>query len=210
MKYYKILCHKADFAEFRTEADDLVADISAGSHDEFALLMATDLQSKVGFHTTPQGNAAISTLVSRCYSVDLQHLSIERPQEVDVVRMPRLLFRDNDGEFEGLVKEHEKYEADLKKYKILSRHRPAPMPIISTLAGLLQDEELWITGKKLYDVLDDTCHYVMLRVISGEHGPDAFTVFSSNLDFFFKEFNEIISDDSEITFVKSSRELIYY
>lgn len=210
MKYYKIMCFKAEFAEFRTQVDDLIAEMCAGSHDEFALLMATDLQNNVGFHTTLRGDAAIRTLVSRCYSVDLQHLSIKRPQAVDVVRMPRLLFRDNNGKFEWLVKEHEKYEADVKKYKVLSRHRPAAMPMMSMLAGMLKDERLSITGKDLYEALDKTCHYVMRRVVSGEHGRDAFIVFSSNLDFFFSEFGEIIADHTEIDFVKSTRELVYY
>ena len=73
MKYYKIMCFKAEFAEFRTQVDHLIAEMSAGSHDEFALLMATDLQNNVGFHTTPHGDAAIRTLVSRCYSVDLKN-----------------------------------------------------------------------------------------------------------------------------------------
>lgn len=210
MKYYKIMCFKAEFEKFRTQVDDLIAEMCAGSHDEFALLMATDLQNNVGFHTTPRGDAAIRTLVSRCYSVDLQHLSIKRPQAGDVVRMPRLLFRDNDGKFEGLVKEHEKYEADVKKYKVLSRHRPAPTPLISTLAGLLEDEDLWIKGRSFYEVLDETCHYVIRRVVSGEHGRDAFVVFSSNLDFFFTELDGVISNDAEIKFVNSTRELIFH
>jgi hypothetical protein len=210
MKYYKIMCFKAEFAEFRTQVDNLIAEMSAGSHDEFALLMATDLQNNVGFHTTPHGDAALRTLVSRCYSVDLKNLSIKRPQTGAVVRMPRLLFRDNDGKFEWLVKEHEKYEADVKKYRVLSRHRSAAIPVISTLAGLLQDEDLWITGKSFYEVLDETCHYLIRRVVSGEHGRDAFVVFSSNLDFFFTELNAIVGNDAEIKFVNSTRELIFY
>lgn len=210
MKYYKIMCFKAEFPEFRTQVDNLIAEMSAGNDDEFALLMATDLQNNVGFHTTPHGNAAIRTLVSRCYSVDLQHLSVKRPQAGDVVRMPRLLFRSKDGKFESLLSEHSKYEADLKKYKVISRHRPAVMPTMSTLADMLKDERLSITGKDLYEALDKTCHYVMRRVVSGEHGRDAFIVFSSNLDFFFSEFNKIIADHAEINFVKSTRELIYY
>lgn len=210
MKYYKIMCFKAEFPEFRTQVDNLIAEMSAGNHDEFALLMATDLQNNVGFHTTPHGNAAIRTLVSRCYSVDLQHLSVKRPQAKDVVRMSRLLFREKNGKFESLLSEHSKYEADLKKYKVISRHRPAAMPVMSTLASMLEDERLSITGKDLYEALDKTCHYVMRRVVSGEHGRDAFIVFSSNLDFFFSEFKEIIADHAEISFVKSTRELIYY
>ncbi len=210
MKYYQIMCFKADFREFRTQVDNLITEMSAGNHDEFALLMATDLQNNVGFHTTPHGNAAIRTLVSRCYSVDLQHLSVKRTQAGDVVRMSRLLFREKDGKFESLLSEHSKYEADLKKYKVISRHRPAVMPTMSTLAGMLKDERLSITGKDLYEALDKTCHYVMRRVVSGEHGRDAFIVFSSNLDFFFSEFKEIIADHATIKFVKSTRDLIYY
>lgn len=210
MKYYKVLCFKAEFAEFRVQANDPIAEMSAGSHDEFALLMATDLQNNVGFDATPQGHAAIRDLVSRCYSVDLQYLSIKRPQAGDAVRIPRLLFRDKDGKFESLLSEHAKYEADLKKYKVISRHRPAVMPTMSTLADMLKDERLSITGKDLYEALDKTCHYIMRRVVSGEHGRDAFIVFSSSLDFFFSEFNEIIADHAEINSVKSTHELIYY
>ncbi len=45
--------------------------------------------------------------------------------------------------------------------------------------------------------------------MSGEHGRDAFFVFSKDLDFFFREFEEVVGGDAEIRFVNSVRELIF-
>ena len=210
MKYYKILCFKAEFAEFKNHANDFISEMSADDIDEFALVMATDLQGGVGFGATAQGKSAIKALVSKCYSVDTGHLSIERPVAEGVEWMPRLLFRDRDGKFETLVQEHVRYDIDVRRYNVISRHRSAAVPQSSTLASILKDQSLSIVGQELYKALNESCHYILRAVVSGEHGPDAFIAFSKDLDFFFSEFKTIVGGDAEIRFVKCSRELIYY
>jgi hypothetical protein len=209
MKHYKILCYKSEFHEFKNRSNDYIREMPAKEHDQFALLMAIGPEGAIGFDSTPQGCSAISSLVSKCYFVDLCRLNIQTPQEKYTGHMPRLLFRDKNGGFEKLRNEHIKYESDVKKYKILSRHRCADKPTISTLASLLQGKSLSIINKDLYDALQETCHYILTPVISGEHGRDAFIVFSSNLDFFFNEFQSIVGDSGEITFVDSTSKLVY-
>lgn len=210
MEHYKILCFKSEFAEFKDHANGFISEMSADSNDEFALIMATNLQGVVGFRGTAQGNTAIKALVSKCYSVDTGHLSIQRPVAEGIDWMPRLLFRDKDGRFETLFQEHVRYDIDVRRYNVISRHRPAAIPQSSTLASILQDQCLSIVGKGLYEALNESCHYILRALVSGEHGPDAFFVFSKDLDFFFREFKTIVGGDAEIRFVKSSRELIYY
>jgi hypothetical protein len=182
----------------------------ADNNDEFALVMATSLRGTVGFGGTTQGDAAIRALVSKCYSVDLEHLSIQVPMAEGVERMPRLLFRDKAGRFEELVQEHLQYDKDLRKYNVISRYRSTARPKRSTLANILKDQRLSIVEKESYEALNEGCHYILRAVVSGEHGPDAFFAFSTDLSFFFSEFEEVVGGNTEIQFVKSPAELIYY
>lgn len=209
MEYYKILCFKSEFAEFKNHANDFISEMSADNTDEFALVMATNLQRAVGFGTTAQGDAAIKALVSKCYSVDIDLMSIKTPLAEDVDVMPRLLFRGKDGKFERLVQEHKQYDKDLRKHNVISRHRPTIMPKSSMLASILQDQYLSIIGRELYEALNESCHYILRTAVSGEHGRDAFFAFSKDLDFFFREFKAIVGTDAKIQFVKSARELVH-
>lgn len=210
MKYYKILCFKAEFAKFKNHANGFIREMSADDTDEFALVMATNLQGRVGFGATPQGKAAIKTLVSKCYSVDINHLSIKIPSAENVEGMPRLLFRGKGGKFERLVQEHLQYDKDLRKHNVILRHRPTTMPKSSMLASVIQEQYLSIIGKELYEALHENCHYILRALVSGEHGRDAFFAFSKDLDFFFREFESIVGGDAEIRYVNSVRELIFY
>lgn len=210
MEHYKILCFKSQFSEFKAQANDLIGEMSADKTDQFALIMATNLRGVVGFGGVAQGEAAIRALVSKCYSVDQESLSIKAPLAEGVDRMPRLLFRDKGGKFEGLVQEHAQYEKDVRKYNVISRHRPTAMPKSSTLASILKDHRFSMVGEELYEALNESCHYILRAVVSGEHGPDAFFAFSKDLGFFFSEFETIVGGDAEIRFVNSARELVYY
>jgi hypothetical protein len=210
MGHYKIICFRSRFSEFKTHANDLISEMPADNNDEFALVMATSLRGAVGFGGTTQGDAAIRALVSKCYSVDLEHLSIQVPMAEGVERMPRLLFRDKAGRFEELVQEHLQYDKDLRKYNVISRYRSPARPKRSTLANILKDQRLSIVEKKSYEALNESCHYILRAVVSGEHGPDAFFAFSTDLSYFFDEFEKIVGGNAEIRFVKSPAGLIYY
>lgn len=66
------------------------------------------------------------------------------------------------------------YERDLKKYLVLSRRRHADKPKESRLAGILRDKNLPMTDKGLFEILQETYHYLLVPIISREHGQDAF------------------------------------
>lgn len=210
MTYYKILCYHSEFMNFKDYASEYLGKMSAKDHDQFALAMAVTFEGAVGFDETPQGCSAIGALVEKCYWVDLHKLTIKPPSDNYRGCMPPLLFRDKNGGFEKLNSEHIEYEKNLRKYQILARHRIAVQPKASTLASILQDRRLLISGDELYEALKNACHYLLVPVSSGEHGPDAFIAFSDNLDFFFQEFRSAVANHAEITFVDSASKLIFY
>ncbi|MGA3682434.1 hypothetical protein [Pseudomonas graminis] len=207
MKKYSILCYQSQFAEFKNYACEYISEMPADEQDQFATVMALSAGGAIGFDKTCEGRDTISSLVSKCYRVDLRNMSIQPPQENYSGRMPRLLFRSKNGGFEKLLEEHLTYEKNLKKFLVLSRHRHADKPKISRLAGILQDSNLPITDKELFKILQETCHYLLVPIISREHGQDAFFVFSRNLDYFFKEFNSIVDGRGELNFVDSALKL---
>lgn len=182
----------------------------AKADDQFALLMAVTLEGAIGFDETPQGSSAISTLVEKCYWVNLHKLNIHPPSDNYYGCMPSLLFRDKNGGLEQLHQEHIEYEKNLRKYQVMARHRPTETPKTSMLASILQDRRLLISGDDLYDALMNACHYLLVPVSSGEHGPDAFIAFSNDLDHFFQEFRSAVDHHAEITFVDSVSKLAFY
>lgn len=210
MTCYKILCYHSEFKSFKNHASERLAKMSAKAHDQFALLMAVTLEGAVGFDETPQGSSALNTLVEKCYWVNLHKLNIQPPSDDYYGCMPSLLFRDKNGGFEKLYQEHIEYEKKLRKYQVMARHRPTEKPKISMLASILQDQRLLISGGDLYDALMNACHYLLVPVLSGEHGPDAFIAFSNNLDYFFQEFSSAVDHHAEITFVDSVSKLAFY
>lgn len=210
MIQYKILCYRSEFINFKKHASERLAKMSAKAHDQFALLMAVTLEGAIGFDETPQGSSALNTLVEKCYWVNLHKLNIQPPSHNYYGCMPSLLFRDKNGGFEKLYQEHTEYEKNLRKYQVLSRHRLTEKPKASMLASILQDQRLLISGGELYEALTNACHYLLVPVSSGEHGPDAFIAFSNNLDYFFQEFRLAVDHHAEITFVDSVSKLVFY
>lgn len=209
MNKYSILCYQSQFAEFKNYACEYISEMPADEQDQFATVMALSANGAIGFDKTREGRDTISSLVSKCYRVDLRKMSIQPPQENYSGHMPRLLFRARDDGFEKLLEEHETYEKDLKKYLILRRHRHADKPKESRLARILKDNNLPITDKELFEILQENCHYLLVPIISREHGQDAFFVLSRNLDYFFEEFNSIIDGRGGITFVDSVLKLAF-
>ena len=210
MKTYRILCYTSEFSEFKHHANDPTAELAANEHDDFALIMAVSLSGAVGFDTTPHGGATIDSLVSKCFWVETNKMTIEPPLPHPSGGLPCLLFRAKNGGFQKLIDEHTEYDRNLRKYKVFIRHRHAERPDPAILTSILQNTYIRIRGKELYDALQDTCHYVIEPVRSGEHGSDAFIVFSRNLDFFFKEFDVAVNGRAEIEYVDDTRKLIYW
>lgn len=210
MTCYKILCYRSEFNNFKKHVSERLGKMSAKPHDQFALLMAETLEGAVGFDETLQGSSAITALIEKCYWVNLHKLNIQPPSDNYYGCMPSLLFRDKNGGFAKLHQEHIEYEKNLRKYHVLARHRPTEKPKTSMLASVLQDQRLLISGGELYEALMDACHYLLVPVSSGEHGPDAFIAFSNNLDHFFEEFRSAVDHHAEITFVDSVSKLVFY
>ncbi len=210
MKTYRILCYTSEFSEFKHHANDPIAELSANEQDQFALIMAVSLDGGVGFNRTPYGDAAIDALVSKCFWVETHKMTIKPPVRTHSGHLPSLMFRAKNDGFKKLLEDHEKYDRNLRKHQVLIRHRYAEKPDPARLSSILQNTDLRIRGKKLYDALQETCHYVTVPDGTGEHGSGAFIVFSRNLDFFFKEFDAAVEGYAEIDFVDSPRKLIYW
>lgn len=206
MKDFKILCFKSEAREFQRNSSEYIARIPADPQDQFALVMAVGRNGAIGFDKSPESVRALNEILSKCYSLCVNN-SIQIPELPENMFMPSLLFRDKSGRFEALMTAHKNYEAELKKYKILSRHRDAQEPSASVLSTLLQDDQLLI-NEMVYRALQNACHYVISPILSGEHGRGAFNVFAKNLDFFFEEFNSVVSGSPGITFVHES-ELLF-
>ena len=206
MKSCKILCFKSDAQEFQKNSSGYISRIPAASQDQFALIMAVGCGGAIGFDKSPDGVRAINELASKCYSLGVNN-SIQLPGSLQNMFMPPLLFRDKFGEFQALMNAHKKYEAELRKYKVISRHRDAQAPSAPMLSTLLQDDQLAM-NEMVYRGLQNACHYVISPVLSGEHGRGAFNVFARNLDFFFEELESVIGGSSGISFVRES-ELLF-
>ncbi|MGE8099538.1 hypothetical protein [Pseudomonas fluorescens] len=206
MKHYRILCYRSKFDEFKKASSERINKIPAENNDDFALLASVDKKGSVGFDKTSQGCAAIKSLVSSCYYVDIDG-KLQSPSTKELNYMPLFMFRDKGGEFEEAVSAHRQYEKDIKRYAVLSRYRGVEKPEPAMLTGFLLSDGFSIS-LDVYELLKNTCHYVAIAKISGEYGYGAFDVFSSSLDFFFDEFSSIAGESAEWVMVDKPSEFI--
>ncbi len=208
MKNYKIICYRAKFDDFKKNSSSRIRSIPAEVNDDFALLASVDQNGLIGFDRSEGGATAISSLVASCYYIDING-ELQPPSSKELHYMPFFMFRDKDGAFERAVSEHRRYEVDVKKYKILSRHRRVEKPTPSTLTIFLQSDEFSIT-QEVYNFFKNACRYVAITKISGEYGHGAFDVFSSDLNFFFDEFCSIAGRGAEWVMIDDPSELPMY
>nr|WP_315447264.1 hypothetical protein [uncultured Pseudomonas sp.] len=208
MKNYKIICYRAKFDTFKKFTSSRIRSIPGGIDDDFALLASVDQNGSIGFDKTTQGVAAIKSLIARCYYIDING-KLQSPSNKELRYMPLFMFRDKEGEFERAVNAHRRYEIDVKKYEILSRHRSVEKPTPPILTVFLQNDELSIC-QDVYSFFKNTCQYVAIAKISGEYGYGAFDVFSGDLSCFFDEFGGVAGEFAEWIMVDDSSQLPIY
>lgn len=203
-----ILYHKAQFHQFKKFSSTRIESICAPEIAEFSLVMAQNKNGNIGFDQSEEGHAFIKSLIANCYFLNMQN-ELCPPQDTSIVYAPQFLFRDNNGKFEKLYKEHQKYKNDLKKYEILSRHRTVSPPTKPGLTIFLDDPTLSINSDT-YELLTDSCHYICIAKISGEYGYGAFDVFANDLHFFFEELKIIADGKFKITAIDNTSKFIKY
>lgn len=205
MKNYEIICYRAKFDDFKKTSSSRIRNIPAEISDDFALLASVDQNGLIGFDRSKEGAAAIKSLVANCYYIDING-QLQPPSSKQLHYVPFFMFRDKNGEFGRAVSEHRRYEVDVKKYEILSRHRAVDKPTPPTLTKFLQSDELSISQES-YNLFKHACRYVAITKISGEYGDGAFDVFSSNLNCFFDEFRRVVGESAEWIMIDNPSEL---
>jgi hypothetical protein len=205
VKNYKIICYRAKFDDFKKTSSSRIRNIPAEISDDFALLASVDQNGLIGFDRSKEGAAAIRSLVANCYYIDING-QLQPPSSKKLHYVPFFMFRDKDGEFGRAVNEHRRYEVDLKKYEILSRHRAVDKPTPHTLTKFLEIDEFPIS-QEAYNFFKHACRYVAITKISGEYGHGAFDVFSSNLNCFFDEFCSVVGESAEWIMIDNPSQL---
>jgi hypothetical protein len=205
LKNYKIICHRAKFDDFKKSSSNRIRNIPAEINDNFALLASVDQSGSFGFDKTEKGAAAIKSLITNCYYIDING-KLQPPSSKKLHYMPFFMFRDKDGEFERAVSEHRRYEIDVKKYEILSRHRRVEKPTPPTLTIFLQSDDFSIS-QEAYNLFKNACRYVAITKISGEYGHGAFDVFSGDLNCFFDEFYSVAGESAEWIMIDNPSQL---
>lgn len=82
MSEFRILCYQSKFAEFKNHACEYISEMPAAEQDQFATVMALGADGAVGFDKTCEGRDTISSLVSKCYQVDLRNMSIQPHKKI--------------------------------------------------------------------------------------------------------------------------------
>lgn len=203
-----ILYHKAQFHQFKKFSSTRIDNICAPETAEFSLVMAKNKNGNIGFDQSEEGHAFIKSMIANCYFLNIQN-ELCPPQDTPIAYVPQFLFKDNDGKFEKLYDEHQKYKSDLKKYEILSRHRTISPPTKPGLTLFLDDPILSIDSDT-YELLTNSCHYICIAKTSGEYGHGAFDVFANDLDYFLKELSTLASGKFKIIAIDNISKLAKY
>jgi hypothetical protein len=195
---YKILCYRDRFENFKKIAAERTGNFPAKPTDDFARLVCVNSEGRVGFDKSEDASGLIGTMaIGNFWPWQDKMLCIGTPEG----RYGRgYVFRPNSDAFERLVKEHEKYDLDTKKFMIMRRHgRLCPEPTPSLLSPFLTNSRRPI-GRKLYKRFMEICHYVTMEPGAYEHSTGGFEVFSENLDFFFNELGQLLGQSGELIF----------
>jgi hypothetical protein len=203
-----VICYRAKFDDFKKTSSSRIRNLPAEINDDFAVLASVGKNGPIGFDKSKEGAAAIKSLISNCYYIDING-ELQPPSSKELHYMPFFMFRDKDGRFERAVNAHRRYELDVKKHEILSRHRSVEKPRPPALTVFLQSDEFSIS-QETYKLFKSSCQYVAIAKISGEYGHGAFDVFSSDLNYFFDEFFSITGESVDLIMVDNPTELPIY
>lgn len=203
-----VICYRAKFDDFKKSSSGRIRNLPAEINDDFAVLASVGQKGSIGFDKSKEGAAAIKSLISNCYYIDIDG-KLQPPSSKELHYMPFFIFRDKDGEFERAVNAHRRYEVDVKKHEILSRHRSVEKPTPPALTVFLQSDEFSVS-LETYKLFKNSCQYVAIAKISGEYGHGAFDVFSSDLNYFFDEFFSITGESADLIMVDNPTELPRY
>ncbi|WP_180698556.1 hypothetical protein [Pseudomonas crudilactis] len=203
-----VICYRAKFDDFQKSSSGRIRNLPAEINDDFAVLASVGQNGSIGFDKSKKGAAAIKSLISNCYYIDING-ELQSPSSKELHYMPFFMFRDKDGRFERAVNAHRRYELDVKKHEILSRHRSVEKPRPPALTVFLQSDEFSIS-QETYKLFKSSCQYVAIAKISGEYGHGAFDVFSSDLNYFFDEFFSITGESADLIMVDNPTELPRY
>ncbi|PYC18692.1 hypothetical protein DMX02_17670 [Pseudomonas jessenii] len=203
-----IICYRAKFDDFKKTSSSRIRNLPAEINDDFAVLASVGKNGSIGFDKSKEGAAAIKSLISNCYYIDING-ELQPPSSKELHYMPFFMFRDRDGWFERAVNAHRRYEVDVKKHEILSRHRSVEKPTPPALTIFLQSDNFSI-NQETYKLFKNSCQYVAIAKISGEYGHGAFDVFSSDLNYFFDEFFSITGESADLIMVDNPTELPIY
>lgn len=203
-----IICYRAKFDDFKKTSSSRTRNLPAEINDDFAVLASVGKNGSIGFDKSKEGAAAIKSLISNCYYIDING-ELQPPSSKELHYMPFFMFRDKDGWFERTVIAHRRYEVDVKKHVILSRHRSVEKPTPPALTVFLQSDDFSI-NQETYKLFKNSCQYVAIAKTSGEYGHGAFDVFSSDLNYFFDEFFSITGESADLIMVDNPTELPIY
>lgn len=174
MSEYKLLCYKDKFEHYKAISNDIIRAIPASNHDEFALIACVNANGRIGFDSDEKAGVLLGAITTGCYSLAGKKL-VYIPSIV-AGQSRTYAFKPKDKSFQGLITEHEKYELEVKIHKFMQRHgRPCSLPQPATLTSFLTEERHPI-DVELYRKIIESCHYVIQKVGSGEHGFGAFEV----------------------------------
>ena len=204
MTRYQILCYRDHFEAFKAIANEKTCAIPAEPMDDFAILVCVNNDRTIGFDSSEDSDKLLGLLFKDCFTT--QGTNLTGPvEEVPSRYSCNYAFKPKSDAFERMIKDHEKFELDTKRFRVLARHGrlcipPTPTPLTPFMRNSKRPISL-----ELYLMLMDTCHYVTMEVISGEHGFGAFRVFSKNLDFFFNQLKQLMGDTGELIYVNPTQ-----
>lgn len=208
MAVCEIVCFRDRFSEFKKISSERVASLPADPCDDFAICLAKNSGGDLGFSRTPEAARAELLLNERCYRLNFERNAIIPPGSPRraLEAVAPMLFRAKDNRFEQAVKEYVKYDLDLKKYRIRSRHGVCSPPAPRLLTEFMASGGR-VISREAYAFFIESCHYVAMAHLGGEYGHGAINVFSDSLEFFFNELGSFSGNECHIVFVNDSKKL---
>jgi hypothetical protein len=75
-----VICYRAKFDDFKKSSSGRIRNLPAEINDDFAVLASVGQKGSIGFDKSKEGAAALKSLISNCYYIDIDGKNFSPPQ----------------------------------------------------------------------------------------------------------------------------------
>jgi len=167
-----IYFYQAPFPEYIKYGSGKIAELPAKETDIFGCVTFV-FDQKEGFLQSNEGKCLLKKLLKHCLHVELDEKMLNRtPDDPHYSLWSGFSAFPKNDKIKSALQDYHKYVLDVKKYRIISRHRTIEPPEPPFLARFFGSVALEFTPEA-YEFFMENTHFIVRKTYSEKHGYSA-------------------------------------